>query len=152
MARKAMVDREKVLQLLREGQTSQSIAGQFGVSRQAIDLHRKEFLRTGALDARVMRQPAPTVTRQSPPPLAAAPAPRKTPKAATVSLDQMIDLLIQSFAAMKKLPELELEVNKLKQQYETALAQLAQMEEREKKRLEQEARWREAQTTTNPNT
>lgn len=147
-----MVDREKVLELLRAGQTSQSIAGQFGVSRQAIDLHKKEFIRTGALDARVIRQPAPAGTQQSPPPLTTTPATVQTPKAATVSLDQMIDLLIQSFAAMKKLPELEMEVNKLKQQYETALAQLAQVEEREKKRLEQEARWREAQTTTNTNT
>ena len=51
MARKAIVDRNTVLQLLKEGKTSQNIATQFGVSRQAIDLHRKEFIRTGLLQA-----------------------------------------------------------------------------------------------------
>ena len=51
MARKAIVDRNTVLQLLKEGKTSQSIANQFGVSRQAIDLYRKEFVRTGLLQS-----------------------------------------------------------------------------------------------------
>ena len=59
MARKAIVDRNVVLQLLKEGKTSQSIASQFGVSRQAIDLYRKEFVHAGLLPSSVA--PLPTV-------------------------------------------------------------------------------------------
>jgi hypothetical protein len=149
MARKATVNREVVLQLLREGKTSQNIASQFGVSRQAIDLHRKEFVRTGALEPRsissITREPSP-VTVQEPiltPPV--TPSPEIKSKPETVSLDQMIDLIIQSLAALKKLPELESEFNKLRRQHEATLSQVVQLEEREKKRLDQEARWRDAQ-------
>jgi len=65
MARKATVDRNLVLQFLKEGKTSQSIATQFGVSRQAIDLYRKEFFRTGLLQNNITpcRQPYPTLHR-----------------------------------------------------------------------------------------
>ena len=63
MARKAIVDRNTVLQLLKEGKTSQTIATQFGVSRQAIDLHRKEFIRTGLLQA-AGAAPLPVTTPQ----------------------------------------------------------------------------------------
>ncbi len=148
MARKAIVDRDTVLILLQEGKTSGSIARQFGVSRQAIDLHRKEFLRTGVLEARVPYHATPIIDQKLPPPL---PSVQKPVKNAAVSLDQAIDLLIQSFTAMKKLPELEAEVKKLQQQYTTALIQVAQLEEREKKRLEQEIRWREVQPPSGNN-
>jgi len=67
MARKATVDRNLVLQLLKEGKTSQSIAMQFGVSRQAIDLYRKEFFRTGLLQNNVT--PLPVTTPNSSPPI-----------------------------------------------------------------------------------
>ena len=49
MARKAIVDRPAVLEMLKEGKTSQAIADRFGVSRQAIDLYRKQFTREGLL-------------------------------------------------------------------------------------------------------
>ena len=147
MARKAIVDRETVLQLLREGKTSQSIASQFGVSRQAIDLHRKEFVRTGVLTAaRVPREPAPVKTPpQTPSPLPVTTAPVRTPKAENISLDQMIDILIRSLAAMKRLPELENEVAVLRQRHEAAIAKITELEERERKRLDQETQWQEAQ-------
>mgnify|MGYP001205205053 FL=1 len=148
MARKAIVDRNTVLKLLQEGKTSGSIALQFGVSRQAIDLHRKEFLRTGVLEARVPYHAAPIIDQKLPPPLTDAPKPVKNTAA---SLDQVIDLLIQSFSAMKKLPELEAEVKKLQQQYTGAMIQVTQLEEREKKRLEQEIRWREVQQPSSIN-
>ena len=49
MARKAIVDRDIVLICLREGKTTQYIAEQFGVNRQAIDLHRRDFISRGLL-------------------------------------------------------------------------------------------------------
>ena len=143
MARKAIVNRETVLQLLREGKTSQSIASQFGVSRQAIDLYRKEFKSTGALEPRINTSnnvPAPMT------PLPVTPAPEKQTGAAGVSLDQMIELMIQAFAALKKLPETEAEVNKLRQEIEKAATRINQLEEHDKTRREQEARWQAAQS------
>ena len=71
MARKATVDRNLVLQFLKEGKTSQSIATQFGVSRQAIDLYRKEFFRTGLLQNIITPLPA---AAPNPAPLTVSPA------------------------------------------------------------------------------
>jgi hypothetical protein len=152
MARKAIVDRNIVLQFLKEGKTSQSIAVQFGVSRQAIDLYRKEFLRTGLLQ----RGPAPLpVPASAPapqintPPVSAnpvSPAPLLQPH--DVSLDQMIELMINAFDALKRIPELEAEVEKYRRDYDRLIKQIEQLEEREKKRKEQETRWIHAQ---NPN-
>ena len=150
MARKAIVDRNTVLQLLKEGKTSQAIGIQFGVSRQAIDLYRKEFFRTGLLQPSTVTPPLPVTS----------PAPKITTEALTkpgslpvttreVSLDQMIDLMIKAFAAMKRLPELEAEVEKYRREYGNLSQKIEQLEEREKKRLEQEARWIQAQNPEN---
>ncbi len=143
MARKAIVDRNTVLQLLKEGKTSQTIASQFGVSRQAIDLHRKEFIRTGLLQGSSaplsITKPSPTMTT----PVSSKPTKSLTPQ--DVSLDQMIELLIKAFSALNRIPELEAEVERYRRDYEGLFKQIEQLEEREKKRKEQEARWIHAQ-------
>jgi len=152
MARKVIVDRNTVLQLLKEGKTSQSIASQFGVSRQAIDLHRKEFIRTGLLPA---AGTAPlSITTSMPIPSTATPLNSfkqivTTPKPQEISLDQMIDLFIKAFDALKRLPELEDEVVKFRNEHEGLLQQIAQLEEREQKRKEQETRWLQTQNQDN---
>ena len=152
MARKAIVDRNTVLQLLKEGKTSQSIASQFGVSRQAIDLHRKEFMRTGLLPA-VGIAPL-SITTSTPIPSTATLLDSSkqivtTIKPQEISLDQMIDLFTKAFAALKRLPELEAEVIKFRNEHEDLLQQIAQLEEREQKRKEQETRWLQAQNQDN---
>ena len=146
MARKAIVNRNVVLQLLKEGKTSQSIASQFGVSRQAIDLYRKEFVRAGLLPGSTA--PLPLVTS----PAATIPISPKPAPAITlhdVSLDQMIDLMIKAFDALKHAPELETEVAKYRRDYEGLLKKIEQLEESEKKRQEQETRWIQSQNTDN---
>jgi hypothetical protein len=147
MARKAVVDRNIVLQLLKEGKTSHSIATQFGVSRQAIDLYRKEFVRTGLLPSSTT--PLPVSTQLPVTPVIKPPIP---PKPSThslephdVSLDQMIELIIKAFDALKRIPELEAEVTKYRSEYNGLITQIEQLEEREKKRKEQEIRWIHAQ-------
>ncbi len=142
MARKAIVDRNTVLQLLKEGQTSQSIAAQFNVSRQAIDLHRKEFIRTGLLPGTAIPLPA-TKLQTIASTISSKPTPAVSPK--DISLDQMIDLFIKAFDALKRIPELEAEVERYRRDYEGLVKQIEQLEEREKKRKEQEARWIHAQ-------
>jgi hypothetical protein len=72
-----------------------------------------------------------------------------TIKPQEISLDQMIDLFIKAFAALKRLPELEAEVIKFRNEHEDLLQQIAQLEEREQKRKEQEARWLQAQNQDN---
>ena len=147
MARKAIVDRNIVLQLLKEGKTSQSIATQFGVSRQAIDLHRKEFLRTGLLlnSATPLPVTTPVLTATA----VTSPVPSQPPSRSIethdVSLDQMIDLIIKAFDALKRIPELEAEMEKYRRDHDGLIKQIEQLEEREKKRKEQEARWIHAQ-------
>jgi len=149
VARKAIVDRNIVLQLLKEGKTSQSIASQFGVSRQAIDLYRKEFIRAGLLQGTIA--PPPPLAS----PIAIVPAaPRHAPVITTqdLSLDQMIDLMIKAFDALKHTPELEAEVTRYRRDYEDLLKKIEQLEESEKKRQEQETRWIQSQNqeTLNP--
>lgn len=154
MARKATVDRDTVLQLLREGQTSQAIAGRYGVSRQAIDLYRKEFTAGGLLvgERAARNRPDRALTMPYPPhqprppqrdetplvPYSAAPAPPEP------TLDQMIELLIKALGALKRLPELESEMARLRQDYAAATSQVNQLQEREQKRREQEQRWRQS--------
>jgi len=161
MARKAIVDREIVLQLLKEGKTSQTIANQYGVSRQAIDLYRKQFV-TGRLlpETRSAKpvmaaEPQPGIQypyRHIPEPI---PEPKPTPYSAsatptralpTLSLDQMVDLIIQAFSALKRVPELETEIAKTRKSYDALLQQVEQLQIREQKRKEQEARWIHAQS------
>ncbi len=152
MARKAIVVRETVLRMLRDGQTTQAVADHFGVSRQAVDLHRKDFIARGLItDQRAARSrrssamPAgevaptqPTMTESTP-----SPSPREL---AALPLDQIIDLAIDAFAALKKLPEAEAERDRYKQVYETAAAEIERLKEAESHRRTQEQRWFHAQT------
>ena len=62
----------------------------------------------------------------------------------------MIELMIQAFAALKRLPELENEVAKFRREHEGLLKQIEQLEESEKKRKEQETRWLQAQNPDSP--
>jgi hypothetical protein len=159
MARKAIVDRETVLQLLREGKTSQVIANQYGVSRQAIDLYRKQFVSSGLLPENratkpvITGEPGPGIQytyRHTPEPV---PEPKPTPYSTTptpalptLSLDQMVDLIIQAFSALRRVPELEAEIAKTRKSYDALLQQVEQLQIREQKRKEQEARWIHAQS------
>jgi hypothetical protein len=130
MARKAIVERNTVLQLLKEGKTSQSIATRFGVSRQAIDLYRKEFVRQGLLpDTRirhVVKNHASEVPPQSPVKPAAT-SPQDIP------LAQIIDLLVKASSALKRIPELEAEVERYRHAYEGLLQEIEQLEQRGKR-------------------
>jgi hypothetical protein len=147
VARKAIVDRNVVLQLLKEGKTSQSIASQFGVSRQAIDLYRKEFVHAGLLQGSAAPLPSITTFPAATLPVSPEPAPAITLH--DVSLDQMIDLMIKAFDALKHEPELEAEVTKYRRDYESLLKKIEQLEEGEKKRKEQETRWIQSQNPDN---
>jgi len=69
-----------------------------------------------------------------------------------VSLDEQIDLIINAFNALKRLPQLEKEVDTYKQEYENALNEIERLKENERKRLDQESRWLHTQhhNDTNP--
>ncbi len=147
MARKTVVDRDTVLRMLRDGQTTQHVADYFGVSRQAVDLHRKDFIARDLLtDRRASRSPrtvsAPTATptpaRQANLEAQAAPSPADL---AALPLDRLIDLAIDAFAALKKLPELETERDRYRQSYEAATAEIERFKEAERHRRDQEQRW-----------
>jgi len=152
MARKAIVDRAVVLELLKEGKTSQSIADRFGVSRQAIDLYRKQFTREGLLVP--APPPAPLVAEAggiSPPdrvrsePRAPYTVRSSSPPPPGPSLDELVDLVIRAFTALKRIPELEAECTKLRNSYEDAQSQITELQSREQKRKDQEQRWFQAQ-------
>lgn len=148
MARKAIVDRDIILNMLKEGETTQHIADQFNVSRQAIDLHRKEFIVKGLLaDKRAARRKKSELqtTTETPTP----PARRQTntihdetsfPES-SISLDQHIDLLINAFHALKRVVLMEKELNAYKQENERVKREIEYLKERERKRIEQENRW-----------
>lgn len=129
MARKAIVDRDIVLNMLREGKTTQDIANKFGVSRQAIDLHRKGFINSGLLHnqratrTRIEKKEATPLERNA------------------VSLDEQIDLIIKAFGALKRLPQLEAELETYKRKYENAAHEIQLLREAEQKRQDQERRW-----------
>jgi hypothetical protein len=57
----------------------------------------------------------------------------------------MIELMIKAFDALKRTPELEAEVAKYRQQHDGLVKQIEQLEEKERKRKEQETRWLHAQ-------
>jgi len=141
MARKAIVDKDIILSMLREGETTQRIAEKFNVSRQAIDLYRRDFIEKGLLpNLRAKR------TRKTPKEAAHQKqqiiSPRQYPHSKDiVSLDEHIDLIINAFNALKRLPQLEKELETCKQEYENALHEIERLKENEKKRLDQEGRW-----------
>ena len=141
MARKAIVNKDIILSMLKEGETTQRIAEKFNVSRQAIDLYRRDFIEKGLLpNQRAVR------TRKAPKEAASQKqkliSPGQSPPSEDiVSLDEQIDLIINAFNALKRLPQLEKEVETYKQEYENALHEIERLKENEKKRLDQESRW-----------
>jgi len=62
------------------------------------------------------------------------------------SLDQQIELIIEAFGALKRLPELEGELEKYKRDYENALQEIERLREAEQKRRAQEQRFSELMT------
>ena len=133
MARKATVDKDVVLRMLQEGKTTQYVADQFEVSRQAIDLHRREFINRGLLqDQRSFRK---------------ARADRATvfPYRNGISLEQLIDLVIAAFSALKQLPELEADLEKYRRDYQSAIQEIERLKTTDEKFKEQEQRWLLAQ-------
>jgi len=130
MARKAIVDKDRILSMLSEGKTTQAIAEIFGVSRQAIDLHRKDFIRQGLLhDQRAARATKRTGKKVG----------RITHRMG--SLDEQIELIIAAFGALKRLPELEKELETYKRKYEDATREIENLQAKERKRQDQELRW-----------
>ncbi|MFC1988556.1 hypothetical protein ACFLVJ_01825 [Chloroflexota bacterium] len=141
MARKATVDKDVILSLLKEGETTQRIGEKFHVSRQAIDLHRKDFIEKGLLPnlraLRMKKEP-----KRTAPQAKNDISTRESPTSKDIaSLDGHIDLMINAFTALKRLPQLEKEVETYKQEYEKALQVIERLKENEKKRLDQESRW-----------
>ncbi len=141
MARKAIVNKDTILSMLRQGESTQSIAEKFNVSRQAIDLHRRDFIGKGLL-------PNQRATRARKAPKEAVPQTQNIislrqsqPSSDRVSLDEQIDLIINAFNALKLLPRLEEEVEAYKRKYENALLEIERLRENERKRLDQENRW-----------
>lgn len=144
MARKATVDVEKAIQMLREGSSTQAVAEFFGVSRQAIDLHRRKFIQSGQLTDKRARRVAiassgynATLPQERP-----EPSKEKALDNQPVSLDRLIELVIEAFDSLKKLPKLEAELAKYKQDYQKAVEQIEELEKEVRKRREQEARWK----------
>ena len=134
MARKAVVDRDIVLNMLKEGKTTQYIANKFSVSRQAIDLYRRDFISSGSLpNQRAKRTGTERIKTER--------------KRATllecnvVSLDEQIELIIKAFGALKRLPQLEAELEIYKRKCENAVQEIQLLREAVKKRQNQEHRW-----------
>ena len=67
------------------------------------------------------------------------------------SLDEQIDLIINAFNALKRLPQLEKEVETYKQEYKNALLEIERLKANEKKRLDQESRWLSTLSNNNSN-
>ena len=110
MARKAIVNKDEILSMLREGKTTRSIAEKFNVSRQAIDLHRKDFIKKGLLpDKRAARVKEP-VKESSPQTQSLISTSPPQPPGDADSLDAQIDLMISAFNALKRLPQLEKDI------------------------------------------
>ena len=141
MARKAVVNKDKILSMLREGETTQRIAEKFNVSRQAIDLYRRDFIEKGLLPnqraARTRKAPREGATQKQ----NLTSSKEAPPSKDIVSLDEQIDLIINAFNALKRLPQLEKAVETYKREYENALHEIERLKENEKKRLDQESRW-----------
>jgi len=165
MARKPVVNRDVVLTMLQEGRSTQQVADHFHVSRQAIDLHRRDFINHGLLkDTRAPRKPrrrpftepistghytatqpdTPQETQQTD---TIGSSPEITPGA---SLDDLIELMITAFSALKRVPEMEAQVAQYKDAYERALKEVERLTTDLQKRKDQEQRWNLTQQL-NPN-
>ncbi len=151
MARKAVVNKDIVLSMLREGETTQRIADKFNVSRQAIDLYRRDFIEKGLLpNQRAVRTTK--ASKESAPEKQNLISPKEYPPSKdVVTLDEQIDLIINAFHALKRLPQLEKEVETYKHEYENALQEIERLKESEKNRLDQESRWLNAQRQSDTN-
>jgi len=141
MARKAIVNKDVIFSLLKEGETTQRIAEKFNVSRQAIDLYRRDFIEKGLLPnqraVRIRKAPKEAASQKQ-----KLISPRHSlPSKDIVSLDKQIDLIINAFNALKRLPQLEKEIETYKQEYENAIHEIERLKENERKRLDQESRW-----------
>ena len=141
MARKAVVNKDIILSMLREGESTQRIAEKFNVSRQAVDLHRRDFIEKGLLPNQRAVRTRKTLREGATEKRNLTSSKEAPPCKDIVSLDEQIDLIINAFNALKRLPQLEKEVETYKQQYEHALHEIEHLKENEKKRLDQESRW-----------
>ncbi len=166
MARKPIVDRDIVLRMLQEGSSTQQVAERFGVSRQAVDLHRKDFITRGLLkNERAARKPkstslfsdttpvevptqstASTVPADIPPQSTTSSAPADTPpqsttSSAAASIDDLIELMITAFTALKRVPELEIQLEQYKDAYTRTLKEVERLGKEAEKRQDQEQRW-----------
>jgi hypothetical protein len=165
MARKPSVDLDEVIEMLRKGWSTQSVAEKFSVSRQAIDLHRRRFIREGRLEPKRAsgHQPglpesklvgkrdasdtvATTVNSERRSTYdAGTTGPdvnRRTHKPGAVSLDGMIELVIEAFDSLRRVPVLEAELETYKLDYQKAAERILELERLLNKRNEQETRWR----------
>ena len=152
MARKAVVDKEIILDLLKKGETTQRIAERFKVSRQAIDLHRKEFINNGLLpDRRAARTrketmefviPSKGIDTENSVGQQSILIQSQTPtELVSESLDEQIDLIIKAFNALKRLSAVEKELEMTRQENEKAKLEIERLKASENKRLDQENRW-----------
>jgi hypothetical protein len=122
----------------------------FGVSRQAIDLHRREFINQGLLpDQRAAR--VGRARREE-----GRTAEERTEEVRTAdkpgSLGEQIDLIIAAFSALKRLPQLEEELEGYKRKYEDATKEIELLREAEHRRQDQELRWLTLQREKDKNT
>lgn len=161
MARKAIVDKEIILDLLEKGETTQRIADRFKVSRQAIDLHRREFINKGLLpDKRAARTRKEPVGIINPPNEAdnnnsGAQQPvliqsQTSTQLNIETLDEQIDLIIRAFNALKRLPAVEKELEILRKENEEVKFEIERLKASENKRLDQENRWKSINTEEIP--
>jgi len=152
MARKAIINKDIILGMLKEGQTTRYIAEKFNVTRQAIDLYRKDFIEKGLLPnkraTRASKAPNDTISQKERVTTPKQSLPLKDQR----TLDEQIDLIINAFYALKRLPQLEKEVERYRFAYENAIQEINRLKENEKKRLEQENRWFTLQNQNNTNT
>lgn len=136
--------------MLQEGRSTQVVAEQFGVSRQAIDLHRRDFISRGILRNERAARTARSTPAADAPAAATEPPAVHTPSipqhvATTASLDDLIDLVINAVSALRRLPELEAELDRSHHDYQKAVEELERLRGEARSREDQELRWRLAQ-------
>ena len=145
MARKPTVDVDKVIEMLRDGQSTQAVAEFFGVSRQAIDLHRRKFIQSGQLaERRAPRktvpfpEPAEAGAKGSPSVSLSESAETGTKGSQAGSLDGLIERIVAAFDSLKQVPkpELEAELEKYKRDYRKAAERIELLEKAVSKRNE----------------
>jgi len=141
MARKAVVNKDIILSMLMEGETTQSIAEHFKVSRQAIDIYRRDFIDKGLLPNKRAARARKTPKEDTSPKRNLIYSKQALPSKDIVSLDEQIDLIIDAFQALKRLPHLEKEIETYKHKFDDALQEIERLKLNEKKRLDQESRW-----------